>query len=265
MKICRSLSWVYNCLATHRLIWEEAAEQPELQADAKPDLPFTFAMCDEAADTTEKKGGKVIYDELCRINTVEDVEISNWVRDFTDQLVQKLNPKAFDAAKSSAQRWEVLKKLIPQQSDLDNLIRLIQEATDFKIHYGRGILVVALETPKGPQQYHVIINENLASKFIGETEWFKQWIKDHQLDREKMNEEEVRRAEEQFLEETNGRLATMNANLFDEIINGAPTMDADSINFFNDSVIPWVSVDEEDANGEGAEPHALDDIKPIDF
>lgn len=190
MKNCRALSITNHFFKTQLLIWEGAVEIPETAADQKLDLPFTFAMCDEIVDRTLNQGQRAIYGDLCRIKTDENLETSNWVRQFVDQMVQKLDPKAFDAAKNSAQRWEALKKLIPQRSDLDNLIELVQRSTDFKIHYGRGILVVAFETPKGPQKYHVIINENLASKFIGETEWFKAWVRDQKKDREWQPEED---------------------------------------------------------------------------
>jgi hypothetical protein len=133
------------------------------------------------ADRRRDVYSKQLYD----LSDFDSYEIRSFAETFANELVRKLNSSTFDKdtgewAKSftdPVKRWHFLKETIPQ-NDLDNLMELVQRATDYKINYKNGMLTVEFNLADRVEKYQVLINEEAAARWAEEFPGIKQWIAD---------------------------------------------------------------------------------------
>lgn len=152
-------------------------------AKAKVDYNF-YAFAGEMrreADRRKDVYSKQMYD----LSDFVSCEIRSFAETFVNELVRKLNSSTFDkdaggwtkSFTDPVKRWHFLKETI-SQNDLDNLMELVQRATDYKINYQNGILTVEFDLADRREKYQVLINEEAASRLAGDFPGIKQWIAD---------------------------------------------------------------------------------------
>lgn len=169
----------------NRLIWKENGENPGLRLRSKAEVDYheqAFAgEMRREADRRQDVYSKQLYD----LSDFVSYEMRSFAETFANELVRKLNSSTFDkntdewtqSFTDPVKRWHFLKKTIPQ-NDLDNLMELVQRATDYKINYQNGMLTVEFDLADRREKYQVLINEEAASRWAEDFPGIKQWIAD---------------------------------------------------------------------------------------